>query len=183
MTWAEISGLVFGVSIDAFIVSIAIGVASDRIKIVNGIIQSLAFSLPAGIMFCAGWSIGDAFISQSMSNCRWVCGAILSAIGINMLWSKMDGWRRTCGELTAMASPFLIAAGFSTSVDTIVVGAALSLREVSIPAVTGLIVSITCCVCTAGMLLGSTLNRSIGRIVEISGAVVMVAVGSKMVLG
>ncbi len=183
--------LAAGLSMDAFAVSICKGLALPKANFKNALIVGGWFGSFQGLMPLAGYLLGIQFTSYITSFSSWIAFVLLLFIGGNMLREALgekDG--RQDGGL-GIQEMFLLA--IATSIDALAAGVTFACIPVSLSSsLTPFLNTLCACVITAlTTFLFSAAGIGIGRIfgsrfqkkAEITGGIVLILLGIKILLG
>lgn len=174
MNLLAITGIALALAMDAFAVSVAVGLALDRTKAPHVVRLAVYFGFFQFLMPIVGWAGGKEFRAALAGFEHWLSFGLLMLIGANMirdagkekeLWESKDPTRGLTALMLSLA----------TSIDALGIGVVLAARKVNIwhaSVVIGLVAA-------AMTALGMTVGRRVGRKVELKvgmlGGVVLIA--------
>jgi len=173
----------FGLSMDAFAVSLTNGMTVKTVKNRYALKTGFFFGLFQALMPLIGWVAGVSF-REKMSNIGpWIAFIILAVIGSKMIYEarKCDCERIEIKDTPRDTKSLLILA-IATSIDALVVGVSFALLDVSIISSSLIIGLITFCVCTAGVHFGKKIGCICGNRAEILGGCILILIGIKILL-
>lgn len=183
--------LAAGLSMDAFAVSICKGLALPKANFKNALIVGGWFGSFQGLMPLAGYLLGIQFTSYITSFSSWIAFVLLLFIGGNMLREALgekDG--RQDGGL-GIQEMFLLA--IATSIDALAAGVTFACIPVSLSSsLTPFLNTLCACVITAlttflfsaaGIGIGRILGSRFQKKAEITGGIVLILLGIKILLG
>jgi putative Mn2+ efflux pump MntP len=182
MNFITILGIAFGLAMDAFAVSIAVGSRLERLTLRRLFRLSFHFGLFQFLMPIIGWFAGLAIARAMHHYDHWIAFALLTYIGGKMIWEswKPDERRQSLSDPTRKWT--LVLLSLATSIDAFAVGLSIALLNVAIlfPSV---IIGIVAAAMTAiGMTFGRTLGARFGKRMELLGGLILFAIGIRIVL-
>jgi len=129
-----------------------------------------------------GWLGGITFVNYIGKYDHWVAFVLLVFVGGKMLWesfhSTSDGVRKT--DITK-GFPLLILS-IATSVDALAVGLSFAFLKVNMPLACLTIGTVAFAVTATGFIIGRKYNKIIGKRVELLGAIILIAIGLRILL-
>ena len=185
MTVWEILLISFGVSVDAFAVSVGASLAERGSRLRNGAMAALYFGGFQTMMPLAGFGAACLFHSFVAAVDHFLAFALLGFVGGKMIFEALRGG----GEAhPALRSGFftwrnLVIPAVATSLDALAVGAGIAFSRAAIwlPAVSMGVV--TGAVSFCGVLLGQRIGRLAGeRPMQLAGGAAIVLIGVKILL-
>jgi putative Mn2+ efflux pump MntP len=136
-------------------------------------------------MTVLGWLGGSGFKRIIEGFDHWVAFGLLAAAAIHMLMEAFEK-DEDCGCEKEEKNPFdtkvLLVLAFATSIDALAVGISFGLIEVSILASAAVIGAGSFIFSFAGTYVGKTMGGLFGRKINILGAVILLAIGTKILL-
>ncbi len=179
MLFVEILLIAVGLSMDAFAVSVG---ASTREMAPRATFRlSFHFGLFQCLMPIAGWLLGTEIARVVASFGGWVAWALLTFVGGHMIYAGMfphpDAYRMDPSRGLA-----LVMLSVATSLDAFAVGLSLAMLHVSIWYPAFVIGVVTGTLSLAGVRLGATMGRGVGRSMEILGGALLVGIGLRILL-
>ena len=182
LSWLNILGIAVGLAMDAFAVAIAAGLSLPRVT--GGHVFRLAwhFGLFQFLMPVAGWLAGGTVSRYLAGYDHWVAFGLLVFVAGKMLYEAffLDAGAKAKADPTR--GWMLLTLSIATSIDALAVGLSLAFLEVSIwlPAV---VIGIVAGVLTAvGIIFGSRLGSRWEHRAEVAGAIVLLAIGVRIVV-
>lgn len=171
--------LAFGLAMDAFAVSVAQG-ASRRSGIGGALAIGAAFGVAQGLMPLIGWGLGWALAGAIRSVDHWIAFVLLGLLGAKMLREGLGGGDAT--PAPALIGWTLLGAAVATSIDAAAAGVTLPMLGTPILASCLVIGGVTAALCFAGVLIGAASGARLGKIAEILGGIVLIAIGAKILV-
>lgn len=175
-------GIAIGLAMDAFAVSIAVGLTLRQVSFRQTFRLAYHFGLFQALMPIAGWLAGRSIERWIAPVDHWVAFGLLAAIGGRMIHAALtgDAGERAAKDPTKGAS--LVVLSVATSIDALAVGLSLAVLGVDIwyPA---LVIGLVALAFTAvGLHLGKRFSALLGRRMEIVGGVILIAIGVRVLV-
>lgn len=174
----EVFLLAFALSMDAFAVSIGLGVKNREFSKVLALKVALLFGLFQGLMPLFGYlaSVGLGTIIESVDH--WVAFLLLCAIGGKMLYESFG--ENTEDEIANITNKVLLLLAIATSIDAMAAGFTLNLLAVN-PFVSMIIIGVvTYTFSFIGVFVGSKGGGYIESMAEKLGGIVLIGIGFKI---
>ncbi len=164
---------------DAFAVSIAAGLVLPNLTARHVFRLAFHFGLFQFMMPVAGWLAGRTVHNYISAYDHWVAFALLSLLGVKMLWQARDTERPGNGS-DPTRGVLLVTLSVATSIDALAVGLSMSFLRVSI-ITPGIIIGLVAALLTiVGISFGSRIGLRFGRLAEACGGVVLLAIGLRI---
>jgi len=174
----EAVGLAFGLAMDATAVSAARGISAHAREKV--ILPLLFGGFQAG-MSALGW-LASAWAGHYIERWEnWVAFGLLLVIGGKMLY---EAWRGGDDDAPRPGGAYVyLGLAIATSIDAAAAG--ITLPTIPAPPWLSLVLigGITAACSLAGFLLGRVAGKHVGRRLEVLGGVVLIALGTKILVG
>lgn len=170
-----------GLAMDAFAVSVAIGIALGRVS--GGQTARLAahFGLFQFMMPIIGWLAGSAVAVYLGSFDHWLAMGLLWIIGGNMMLDAIRGESSVfTGDPTRGMTALLLA--IATSIDALAVGLGLGMLETGIVFPSIVIGLVAAAFTVLGLRLGCRVGMRFSRGADVLGGLILIAIGLKIVL-
>jgi putative Mn2+ efflux pump MntP len=177
----EIILIAAGLSMDAFAVSITLGMQVKKPSASQILSPAALFGLFQAAMPIAGYFAGTYFAHIMRRYDKWAAFALLSFLGLKMVkesFSKEGATRRE----NQFRAARLLALAFATSIDALAAGLAYALLNVNIFKAALLTGAITFLTCAAGVRAGSLAGAALKSKATLAGAIVLIAIGVKILL-
>lgn len=171
-----------GLSMDAFAVAVASGMAMKPIKVPHALRLALFFGGFQAAMPVAGWLAGRGMRDFISGVDHWIAFGLLSAVGAKMIFEAV-GANPKRAALDPQSLPMLFALSVATSLDALAVGIGLSFLDVPIIEPAMVIGAITFIFSLAGVYLGGRLGHLFERKIEVLGGLILIAIGLKILAG
>lgn len=173
-----------GLSMDAFAVAICHGLGMKKLNLKNAAVIALFFGGFQALMPALGYLAGSQFAMYIQSFDHWVAFILLSLIGGNMVREALgddDEAESAClDERLDYRRLFWMAV--ATSIDALAVGVTFAFLEVRILPAASLIGCITFGLSLAGVAVGNYFGARYKRRAEITGGVILILLGGKILL-
>ena len=178
----EILLIAVGLSMDAFAVSLAAGCSG----VLSGVRAELRLALHFGFfqffMPVLGWYMGTRVASAMQTFDHWVAFGLLAFVGGRMIRSGFDPHREEVCQDPSRGWT-LVSLSVATSIDALAVGLSLALIHVDIWYPSLIIGGVTATLSFGGVRLGNRLGIAFGKKMEITGGVILLLIGLRIVLG
>lgn len=170
-----------GLAMDAFVVSVARGIAMDRFRTLQAMTIAFFFGFFQAIMPIGGWFSGIRLRYVISGIDHWVAFSLLCVVGLKMIH---DAVRHERNANTRVPLTFITLLGLSiaTSIDAFAVGMSLSFLDVAIIVPALIIGIITFGLSLLGVLMGNRLGHFFERKIELLGGILLILIGIKIVL-
>lgn len=177
----EIFLIAVGLSMDAFAVSIGKGLTLRKATFRQTLSAGLWFGGFQALMPLLGWLAGSAFASFVRSVDHWIAFGLLVLIGANMVREAISGKEDTYNSDFGFGTMLLLA--IATSIDALAAGVSFAFLDTSIWIPAAIIGITTFAFSVTGIRIGNLVGRSFHKAAAISGGVVLIAMGIKILLG
>lgn len=171
--------LAVALAMDAFAVSLAVGLGLRQLTFRHIFRLSWHFGLFQALMPVLGWACAQR--ARGLIECydHWLAFALLAVVGGNMIRSAFapEENKRARGDPTRGGA--LVLLSVATSVDALAAGLCLAVLEVSI-VIPAAVIGLTALLCTAvGLHLGNRVRglSRLGSGAECAGGVVLLVIG------
>jgi putative Mn2+ efflux pump MntP len=174
-------GLALALAMDAFAVSLGLGVSLIQASTVQTFRLALFFGLFQFLMPVIGWGAGTTIIGLIDRFDHWVAFALLLFVGGKMIvesFRRGEDFKIKKSDPTKGLSLFVLS--IATSLDALAVGLSLAALHAAIiyPAVIiGVVAFLTTVI---GMKLGPVLGRIVGKRAELAGGLILILIGIKI---
>ena len=185
MGFIELLLIGVGLSIDAFAVSICQGISMTKIKWGHALTVGLYFGGFQALMPFTGWMLGSQFAGRIQQYDHWVAFVLLLLIGGNMIREALSGEEDEAEDAAIGAGLdhkklFLMA--IATSIDALAVGVTFAFLDTAILPAIGIIGTTTFFISVAGVVVGCWFGARYKKRAEITGGVILVLLGVKILL-
>ena len=179
MSFIEIILIAFGLSMDAFAVSITLGLSVKNPKIIEFFIPGIFFGFFQAFMPCIGYFAGKYFSDKMQNFDHWVAFLILGFIGGKMI---RDSFLKEDEKINEKMYHFvkMLLLAIATSIDALAIGLTCAFFTMNIFMAIAIIGSITFFVSISGVKVGNTFGAKFKSKAELIGGFVLVAIGIKI---
>ena len=173
--------LAIGVSMDAFAVSIAKGLATQRLRLKHYASVALWFGGFQALMPVLGYFVGANFASVVANFDHWIAFILLAVIGGKMLYDTSTGSDEDgTGSDFRFRTMFVLAV--ATSIDAFAIGVSLAFLGADIWSATLFIGATTAAFSAFGLRLGNIFGYRYKHGAELTGGVVLILIGTKILV-
>ena len=182
MLFADIILLAIGVSMDAFAVSIAKGLALHRPCARHYGSVALWFGGFQALMPLVGYFLGIHFAPIVECCDHWIAFVLLAIIGGKMIYDTLHGGDEedTTGADFRLRTMFVLA--IATSIDALAIGISLAFLKVDIWSAVATIGVTTALFSAFGLHLGNIFGNRYKHGAELLGGIVLVLIGAKILI-
>jgi len=170
-----------GLSMDAFAVSITLGLSAKNPKIIEILIPGIYFGFFQALMPLIGYFGGTYFARYVQSLEHWVAFVLLGFIGGKMI---KDSFSKD--EEKTDTHPFqfmkMLLLAIATSIDALAVGVTFAFFELNIFTAILIIGLTTFCISTAGVKTGIIFGTKFKSKAEFIGGAILVLIGVKILI-
>ena len=181
MRFWEIFLIGVGLSMDAFAVSITLGLSAKNPKIIEILIPGIYFGFFQALMPLIGYFGGTYFARYVQSLEHWVAFVLLGFIGGKMI---KDSFSKD--EEKTDTHPFqfmkMLLLAIATSIDALAVGVTFAFFELNIFTAILIIGLTTFCISTAGVKTGIIFGTKFKSKAEFIGGAILVLIGVKILI-
>lgn len=183
MDWLTLLILAFGLSMDAFAVSVSNSMCFRGLRRAQAVLTSLSFGLFQGLMPTIGYLAGRAFAQAVSAIDHWVAFVLLGFIGGKMIWDAVKEMRAPHRDTEkSFSTRLMLVQALATSIDALAVGVSFAALEVNILAAASFIAGVTFVCCLIGHLLGKAFGGWLGGKAEVLGGVILIGIGLKILI-
>ncbi len=179
MDYLTILGIALGLCFDTFAVSLSCGVVQYKILFRQALRVAIVLAFFQGGLTVAGYFLGTIVSDSLKAIDHWIALGLLSFLGIKMIIEGLkDEEIREVPDFTDLKVLFTIALG--TSIDAFAVGISFALLEVKIWVSGFIIGTVTFLASMAAIRIGKSAGEKLGQRVEITGGIILIAIGLKI---
>lgn len=173
--------IAFSLSMDAFVVSMCMGVTAGIRKKAVAFKAAIYFGGFQAGMPLAGWVLGFYLKSYIEDIDHWVAFGLLGFIGLRMISETIrskDGVK--IYNITSIR--VMITLAIATSIDALAVGLSLALLSIPILLSVAIIGGVTFCISYIGVLIGKKFYCILGNKAEFAGGIILFLIGIKILI-
>jgi putative Mn2+ efflux pump MntP len=176
----EVLLLAFALSMDAFAVSVGLGVKSQNFNKTLALKAAIFFGVFQALMPLFGYlaSLGLGSVIESIDH--WIAFILLSGIGGKMLYESFQ--ENTEDEISIITNKVLLILAIATSIDALAAGFTLGLMSLNPFVSMFLIGIITFIFSYLGVFLGTKGGTFLEDKAEKIGGVILIAIGCKILI-
>lgn len=168
-------------AMDAFSVSICIGLCHDRISAKNVLMVGGAFGLFQFFMPLLGGVIAGGLSGFFSTWTPWIAAALIVWVAVNMIREAAGGGEEDCSSMTITLRSMTVLS-FATSLDALAVGFSIESTGGSALSLAVLAGIITFALSATGTLVGKKLGSRFGRKAEYAGGGVLLVIAARIIL-
>lgn len=183
--------IAFGLSMDAFAVSITNGMMLRDAKVSDGIKTGLFFGAAQAIMPLLGWLAGINFRDSIEKIDHWLALILLGMIGANMIYESIKNNASgqdngNCEDYTIedgeyrLANKTLFLLAIATSIDALAIGVSFAALNIDIIMPIIIIGIITFILSYIGVFIGDKCGLLLKNYAELLGGLILIVIGLKI---
>lgn len=174
--------IAFGLSMDAFAVSVTGGATLTGRRLKSALMAAFFFGGFQALMPVIGWLGGLEFSDFVTGFDHWIAFILLVLIGGKMIFESMkDGPSdRAAANLLDLRPLTLLA--IATSIDALAIGVTFAFLDISIVVPVAVIGSVTFALSFIGVFIGSRFIGLFENRIEIVGGLILIGIGLKILL-
>jgi len=173
--------IALALSMDAFAVSIASGIAIKKLRIEHALTIAMWFGIFQAVMPLIGWLGGISLRDLLSGFDHWVVFGLLLFIGIKMIWEafEIDPIEKNSNPLDIR---ILFTLSLATSLDALATGVSFALLGIPVVMPVIIIGVVTFLISFAGVWIGDKGGHFFGKKVEIIAGIILIAIGIKVLI-
>lgn len=175
--------IALGLSADCFVVAISGGISKLNHPWSRLLRVSFSFGLFQALMPVLGWLAGTTVVDLIADYDHWVAFALLAIVSGRMLWGALRSEPSQRKEVDITRGLLLITLSIATSIDALAVGLSFAFLDVNIALASPTIGATAFLVTIAGFKLGKKASNLIGKRAEAIGAIILLAIAFRIILG
>jgi putative Mn2+ efflux pump MntP len=181
MSLLNLTLIALGLSMDAFAVAVASGLAIKNLKVRHALLIATFFGGFQALMPTLGWLAGRAFRSVVQGVDHWIAFTLLTLIGGKMIYEalKFDKAENPDNPLNILV---LLVLAIATSIDALAVGVAFALLDVAIVFSVLVIGAVTFILSILGVYIGDYCGHFFEKKIEIIGGLTLIGIGLKILI-
>ena len=177
----ELFLIAFGLSMDAFAVSVCKGLSARKLEPKHYLLTGVWFGGFQALMPVIGYILGSAFEQYITCFDHWAAFFLLLLIGGNMIKEGFSKDKEQTNSSFGAKTMCILAV--ATSIDALAVGITLALlSDVNIAAAISFIGITTFLLSSAGLKIGNVFGLKYKSRAEIAGGVILILMGAKILL-
>lgn len=173
--------LAIGLSFDSFAVSVCSGLNLPRIRFFQAVKIAIFLALFQAFMPLVGWLVGNSMKSLIEPVDHWIAFGLLSLIGGKMIIESLI--RSEAREIkNPLQIKVILMLSLATSIDALAVGFSFATLLDKILLAVFIIGAVTFLASMLGILLGKKTGPKINRYAEITGGLILIFIGAKILI-
>ncbi|MFH1620144.1 MAG: manganese efflux pump MntP family protein [bacterium] len=181
MDIVNITAIALGLSMDAFAVSIASGVAIKELRTFHALKIALFFGAFQALMPVAGWLAGLSVKDFISGFDHWAAFGLLLFVGGKMIWESF-AFKKDEKKSNPLDNAVLLLLALATSIDALAVGLTFSFVNISIAFPVIIIGIVTFILSFVGVFVGKKSGHLFENRMETAGGIILIAIGFKVLL-
>ena len=181
MSFLEIFLIAIGLSMDAFAVSITLGLSIKRLTFIKIIIPGIYFGSFQALMPFIGYSVGVLFAQYIHNLDHWIAFALLGLIGVKMIKDSFSREEKSIAENPFRFVKMLLLA-LATSIDALAIGITLSFFQINIFLAVLTIGLTTFLISSIAVKIGHDFGTRFRAKAEFFGGAVLIILGFKILI-
>ena len=202
MSIAELLLVAVGLSMDAFAVAVCHGLSMKKAGFQKALIIGLYFGVFQAVMPLIGFFFGSQFSETIASADHWIAFALLSFIGVRMIFGSFKkegcpdrecpaeactdrscpGGKPPAKEEASLKPSKMFPLAIATSIDALAVGISLAFLQVRIIPAVSIIGITTLLLSMTGVKIGNVFGLRFKSKAEFSGGFILVLIGLKILM-
>ena len=181
----EIVLMAVALSMDAFAVAICKGLSTEKVQIKHMLVVGAWFGSFQALMPFIGCTIGSAFLSYIETLDHWIAFILLAFIGGNMIKEALSKEEECECTDSSLAPRVMLTMAVATSIDALAAGVGMSVDLNGITQILFATLSIgviTFALSALGVKIGNVFGSRYKFLAELSGGIVLVGMGIKILL-
>ena len=177
----EIFIIAVGLSMDAFAVSITLGLSARKPKLKEFLAPGIYFGFFQALMPLIGYFASIHFANKIHNSDHWVAFILLGFIGGKMIKDSFSKEEKKVNENPYILSTMLLLA-IATSIDALAVGITFAFFKINIFMAIIIIGLTTFCISTGGVIIGSIFGEKFKSKAEFIGGIILIILGFKILI-
>jgi putative Mn2+ efflux pump MntP len=178
----EIILIAIGLSMDAFAVSVSLGLSVKKLKWREMIIPGVYFGFFQALMPAIGYFVGIYFVTKIQNLDHWIAFVLLGFIGGKMIKDSLSKENDKNMSAQSFRVINLLILALATSIDALAIGITFALFNVSIIRTVLIIGIITLVISMCGVKIGNIFGTRFKSKAELGGGLVLIIIGIKIVI-
>ncbi len=179
MTTWEIFIIAVALSMDAFAVSVAKGLATPKYRLRHSLCCGLWFGAFQAIMPLFGYHLGRYFTATIDQFAPYIAFALLLLIGTGMIKEAVSEEEQVDSTYSVK---HMLPLAVATSIDALAIGVTFAFLHVQVVGAVAQIGVITCILSAFGVRLGSLFGEKYAKPAQIAGGLVLILMGTRTLL-
>jgi len=181
MNFFVLFALAIGLSMDAFAVSICLGLSAGKAIAKRMLIAGLYFGIFQAGMPLIGYVAASNFAEMINAFDHWIAFVLLAFIGGKMIYGSFKKDDDTKKEVS-VGPKYMLPLAVATSIDALAVGVSLAFLQVNIVMAALFIGITTFTLSAAGVIIGNIFGAKLRSKAEFLGGIILVLIGTNTLL-
>jgi len=182
MGFIELLITAVGLSMDAFAVSVTIGLSLKRASLKKALIPGLYFGLFQAAMPLIGYFVGRVFADRITAFSGWIAFILLGFIGVRMVIESLKKESDPDEADASLGPAAMLPLAVATSIDALAAGVSFAFLEVRILPAILIIGVVTCAFSVFGVKIGNIFGARFKAKAEFAGGAILILLGLKILL-
>ena len=185
MSIFEIILMAVALAMDAFAVAICKGLATNKVQIKHMVVVGAWFGIFQALMPFIGCTLGAAFLSYIEAVDHWIAFVLLGCIGGNMIKEALSKEDECDCTDASLSFKVMLTMAVATSIDALAAGVGMSVDLDGMGQILFAVLSIgviTFILSALGVKIGNVFGSKYKFLAELSGGVVLVIMGLKILV-
>ena len=182
MSILTLLGIAVALAMDAFAVSIGVGLTADAVSLRKTLRLAWHFGLFQALMPIIGWLAGLSVERWISGIDHWIAFGLLTVIGGRMVYEALHEEDEVRAGRDPTRGASLVVLSVATSIDALAVGLSLALLGVEIWYPAAVIGAVAFAFTAVGIHLGRRFGALLGRRMEMAGGVILIAIGVRILI-
>jgi putative Mn2+ efflux pump MntP len=180
----EIVFIAVGLAMDAFAVSITLGLSAKKLRPADIVIPGVYFGFFQSLMPAIGYFAGFFFANKIENLDHWIAFALLGFIGGKMIKDSFSAEKNEGEENGKNSLGFIkmLILSVATSVDALAVGTTFAFFKVNIYTAILITGPVTFFIAMCGVIIGHVFGARFRSKAEFAGGAVLIIIGIKIVI-
>ena len=171
-----------GLAMDAFSVSVCMGLSMKKLDLKGGVITALFFGAFQAFMPVIGYFLGSRFADFISSFSHWVSFGLLAVIGGKMMIEAIKGGDDESENEYRLNIKELFVLAVATSIDALAVGIVFAAEKTPVITSVTIIGAVTFLLSLAGVYIGHRFGSKYEKKAELAGGAILIIIGVKLLL-
>lgn len=177
----SLSFLALALSMDAFAVSVSLGLSTKKLQIRQAFLVAFSCGLFQGFMPILGFWTSIVFKDLINAFDHWIAFFLLFFIGAKMLYEVIpDKKDATASNKVTFSFKKLLILSFATSIDALAAGISLAVLDADIYVSALLISAVTFTLSLAGVYFGKKIGSLFYNKAQVFGGIILISIGIKI---
>lgn len=199
MNFIELFLIAFGLSMDAFAVSICSGLNMQKATLKKATIVGLYFGIFQALMPLIGYLLASQFADKIITFDHWIAFILLSIIGGKMVYESFSKPKcsdrkcppssctdrkcpKTTKKETSLKPAQMLPLAIATSIDALAVGVSFAFLKIDIVPAVSFIGITTLILSMIGVKIGHVFGEKLQSKAELLGGLILILIGVKILL-